>query len=210
MDYQLHCFRDSGFSYKVALLLNMLDVPWTPIYVEYKKGETRTESFRENINIQGECPVLDISPVQRLTQSAAIMQFLADQFDRFNGSETIDRYNILRWLSFDNHKFSSHLATHRYHHFVSPGALCSEVHKFIYAKTLNGLNIVEQQLARHRFVAGTQSLSIADISIAGYLLYPESEFDFSVSQTYPNISRLLNDIRSHSGFATPDQLFSGA
>lgn len=206
MEYTLYGFRDSGFSYKVALLLNVLKQPWNAVFVDYHNGETKTEDFRERINLQGECPVLETSDGIKLTQSAAIMQYLGDCHNAFIGETKMHKYEILRWLCFDNHKFSSQIATHRYHHFVSPGALADNVHDFVFAKALAGLNIIDKQLSERQYLADTPSLSIADLSIAGYLLYPEEEFDFSISQSFPSIARVLDEIRALPCFGSPEQL----
>lgn len=206
MEYKLHCFRDSGFSYKVALFLQLAKLSWQPIFVDYFQGDTRSDQFRDNLNLQGECPVLSTSSGLNLSQSAAILQYLADKHDLFLGQDDLDKYQIIRWMSYDNHKFSSQLATHRYHHHVSPGALSDKVHDFIYQKVLSGLSTIDKQLSNSRYIAGTAHLTIADISIVGYLLYPEHEFAFSLSEDYPNIFRLIEEFRNLPEFASPDEL----
>src|SRR3954471_7552645 len=78
-NYKLHCFGQSGNSYKVALMLQALNQPWTPVHVtfaEFAGGLTRTDAWRQDNNVMGEVPILDTG-TERLTQSGAILLWLA-------------------------------------------------------------------------------------------------------------------------------------
>ena len=57
--YKLHCFGQSGNSYKVALYLNCAGLDWEPVFVDFFKGATRDAKWRGNINEMGEAPVLE-------------------------------------------------------------------------------------------------------------------------------------------------------
>ena len=74
--YTLHCFKESGNSYKVALALTLAGLPWTKVDVDYFNGETRTAEWRASVNEQGEVPVLDVG-TDRMTQSGAILMSLS-------------------------------------------------------------------------------------------------------------------------------------
>lgn len=52
-EFKLHCFAASGNSYKVALFLALAKADWEPVVVDYFGGETRTESWRDNLNEMG-------------------------------------------------------------------------------------------------------------------------------------------------------------
>ena len=49
-DYQLHCFAQSGNSFKAALFLNLIGADWKPIFVDYFNGETRSQAYRSDVN----------------------------------------------------------------------------------------------------------------------------------------------------------------
>ena len=44
--YQLYCFGESGNAYKAALMLSLCKLAWTPVWVDFFKGETRTPEYR--------------------------------------------------------------------------------------------------------------------------------------------------------------------
>ena len=73
-EYQLHCFAQSGNSYKVALMLALNDADWEPVWVDFFHGETRSPEHRE-INEMGEVPVLEHGDLV-LTQSGVILDYL--------------------------------------------------------------------------------------------------------------------------------------
>src|SRR5262249_50645987 len=103
-EYRLYCFRESGNSYKPALMLALSGCDWEPRPVDYFSGETRGESYRSTINEMGEAPVLEHAG-KRLTQSGVILTYLAERTGRFGGCDADERLEVLRWILFDNHKF---------------------------------------------------------------------------------------------------------
>lgn len=111
-DFTLYCFAQSGNAYKAALMLNLCGADWRPRFVDYFNGETRTPEFRR-INPMGEVPVLQHG-TRRLSQSAVILDYLAQHFGKFGWSNDDERREILRWLLFDNHKLTSYTATLRF------------------------------------------------------------------------------------------------
>ena len=58
-EYRLHCLGESGNCYKVALMLQVCGLPWTPVFVDYFGGETRGDAYRESRNELGEVPMLE-------------------------------------------------------------------------------------------------------------------------------------------------------
>ena len=58
--YRLHCFKESGNSYKVALALAIAGVTWEKVAVDYFDGQTGQSGWRSETNEMGEVPVLEI------------------------------------------------------------------------------------------------------------------------------------------------------
>jgi glutathione S-transferase len=77
-------------------------------------GVTRTLQWRATVNAMGEIPVLEKDRL-RLTQTAPILLRLADQYGRFGGDTEREKFEVLRWLFWDNHKLTGYMAmaTHR-------------------------------------------------------------------------------------------------
>src|SRR3979490_1537964 len=111
-EYTLYCFAQSGNAYKPALTLELAGADWTPRFVDYFNGETRSPADRA-IHVMGEVPVLEHRGA-RLAQSGAILDYLAGTLDRFGPADNAERREILRWLLFDNHKLTSYTATYRF------------------------------------------------------------------------------------------------
>src|SRR5919205_699034 len=111
--YRLHYFPESGNSYKLALMLTLCGQQFEPAWTDFGGGVTRTAAWRESVNEMGEIPVLEESGV-RLTQTAPILLRLAERYGRFGGADENERYEVLRWLFWDNHKLTGYMATYRF------------------------------------------------------------------------------------------------
>src|ERR1700704_541668 len=99
--YRLHYFPESGNSYKLALMLTLCEQELEPVWTDFGGGVTRTPEWRESVNEMGEIPVLEESG-SRLTQTAPILLRLAERYGRFGGQTTKEKFEILRWLFWDN------------------------------------------------------------------------------------------------------------
>jgi len=107
MPYRLHYFPKSGNSYKLALMLTFCGEQWEPVWTDFGGGVTRAPEWRASVNEMGEIPVLEVDGV-RLTQTAPILLRLAERAGRFLGANEDERFQILRWLFWDNHKLTGY------------------------------------------------------------------------------------------------------
>ena len=119
--YRLHAFAQSGNTFKVAFMLRALALPYESVFVDYFGGATREPQWREGVNEMGEIPVLEDGE-RRLTQSGAILTYLAAKHGRFGGETEDEKLEVLRWLLFDNHKFTSYFGTYRFMKSFAPDA----------------------------------------------------------------------------------------
>ena len=55
---RLHCFGESGHSYKVALALELSGLPWEPVHLDFFNGAGRRPEYISDVNEMGEAPVL--------------------------------------------------------------------------------------------------------------------------------------------------------
>ena|SRR6266568_2605412 len=205
-EYQLYCFAQSGNSYKAALMLALTGARWKPIHVDFFHGETRTAEYRENVNEMGEVPVL-VEDAKKLSQSGAILTHLAQQSGRFGSQREDERLEILRWMLFDNHKFTSYLATYRFlNAFAKSGD--PAVMEFLKGRITGALGIVAKHLDAIPFAVGEQP-TIADLSLCGYLFYPAEEFGFDIAREFSPIARWLERIRALPGWVHPYELMPG-
>ena len=112
MTLKLYCFGESGNAYKAALALELSGLDWEPVFVDFFGGETRAGAYRAEVNEMGEVPVL-VDGDTRLTQSGAIQQYVTDRTGKHGGAPE-DRYEVLRWVLWDNHKLSSQAGMTRF------------------------------------------------------------------------------------------------
>ncbi len=187
-------------------MLEALQAPWQPLFVDYLGGATRSTQWRADVNEMGEVPVLD-DGARRLTQSGAILSYLATKHRAFGGDSEEQRLEILRWILFDNHKFTSCFASYRYLNSFAPGKPDIAVMQWLRGRIDSAFDIVNRHLRERSFLVGL-SPTIADISLCGYLYYPEEETGFQVAQRFPHIASWLERLRDVPGWALPHEIFT--
>jgi len=205
--YRLHGFCQSGNTYKVALLLRALGHPWQPEFVAFMDGVTRTGEWRTATNEMGEVPVLDDGS-RRLTQSGAILTYLARKHGAYGGRSEDEALEILRWLLFDNHKFTSYFASYRFLKAFGPAEPDPAVMGWLRGRLDNAFGIVDAHLQTRAYMVGGE-ITIADFSLCGYLYYPVEESGYEVAARYPNIGTWLQRIRQAPGWADPYEILPG-
>jgi glutathione S-transferase len=208
--YKLHAFAQSGNTYKVAVLLQALRQPWTPIHLpfaDFAAGIQRSDAFRQDVNAMGELPVLEVGD-RKLTQSAAIMLFLSNQHGAYGGQSDDERQEVLRWMFFDNHKFTSYLATLRFLKSFGATAPDPAVMKFLGGRVDGAFGIVEKHLSNREYIVGSQP-TIADMSLCGYLYFPAEEHGYDIGKSYPAMARWLERLRQLPGWKPPYELLPG-
>ncbi len=202
-EYTLYCFAQSGNCYKPALMLELAGADWAPRYVDYFGGETRTPAYRA-INAMGEAPVLEHDTL-RLAQSGVILDYLADKLGRFGPRDAAERREILCWLLYDNHKLTSYTATYRsMRQFVKEPdqAVMAEFRQ----RAEYAWGVLNAHLQGRRYVAADR-LTIADLSLCGYLFWPD---ELGVDwDTYPNVPDWLERIRAERRWVHPYALMPG-
>jgi glutathione S-transferase len=208
--YKLHAFAQSGNTFKVALLLQALRQPWTPIHLpfeEFAKGVQRSDAWRQDVNPMGEIPVLETGD-RKLTQSAVILLHLAEKHGAYAGNSEDERLEVLRWMFFDNHKFTSYLATLRFLKSFGAAAPDPAVMKFLAGRVDNAFGIVEKHLSNRDYIVGSQP-TIADMSLCGYLYYPSDESGYDIGKSYPAMARWLERLKALPGWKPPYELLPG-
>lgn len=205
MKTKLYCFGESGNAYKVALMLQCAGLEWQPVWVDFFNGETRSDSFRRDINPMGEVPVL-VQDGKTYTQSGVILDLLAEQTRKFGPKSDDERREILRWMLWDNHKLTSPIASLRYMVTLQkrPEDVLTE---WLRNRALGSLAVLNGHLADRDFVLGRRA-TIADFSLCGYLFYGD-ELTIDLSP-FARIGNWLENIRSLPGWKHPYDLMPRA
>jgi glutathione S-transferase len=182
----------SGNCYKIKLAMSLLDITHEWIHVDILAGETQTAKFL-SMNPNGKIPTLELLDGRCLSESNAILNFLA------NGTELLpedpfDRAKVLQWQFFEQYSHEPYIAVAR---FIAKYLGLPDDRKADYeSKQLGGhkaLSVMEKQLAKTSYLVGEQ-LTIADISLYGYThVAHEGGFDLTY---YPAIQAWLSKISS--------------
>jgi glutathione S-transferase len=205
--YKLHSFCQSGNSYKVALYLSCAGIEWEPVFVDFMNGATRDVVWRGRINAMGECPVLEVDG-KPLTQSGAILTWLAEKTGKFAPKTEDDRFEALRWILFDNHKFTSYFASYRFLKAFFKQDTDPAVMAFLKGRTDAALGIVNEHLSRTPFMIGEEP-TIADFSLAGYMFYPVEEHGCDFERSHLNIYTWTQRLKTLPGWKDPYDLLPG-
>ncbi|MEM9854550.1 MAG: glutathione S-transferase family protein [Pseudomonadota bacterium] len=206
MTVKLHCFGESGNSYKAALALELGGVDWEPVKVDFFNGATRSDDFRTQINPMGEAPVL-ITQEATLTQSGVIQQWVVDKTGELGGAPA-ERYEVLRWVLWDNHKLSSQAGMTRFlMNFLPAAKRPAEVIAFMHARLRAAYAVLDGHLEGRDWIVG-RDVTVADISCCAYLYYPEP-FGFE-RKDWPHIDAWLTRLSAVPGWKHPYDLMPGS
>ena len=203
---KLYCFGESGHSYKAALALQLAEIDWTPIFVDFFNGETRSDHYRNQVNEMGEAPVLVDGDI-KLTQSGVIQNYLYNKTGKHGGKDEAEKLEILRWILWDNHKLSSFAGNTRFlMNFFPKDKRPQPVIDFNLARLKSSYGILENALTDKDFLVGN-NITHADMTCCAYLYYPEP-FGFE-RDDWPNIDRWLGNISTIPGWQHPYDLMPG-
>ncbi|NOD35989.1 MULTISPECIES: glutathione S-transferase family protein [unclassified Ruegeria] len=206
MTIKLHCFGESGNSYKAALALEMSGLDWEPVFVDFFNGATRTPEFRAEVNEMGEAPVL-IDGDFRTSQSGAIQAYVTEKSGRFGGKDRDENYDILRWVLWDNHKLSSMAGLTRFLiNFLPEQHRNPDVIAFNQGRLKAAYQVLNAHLDGRDWIVG-DGVTNADLSCCGYLYYPEP-FGFDRAD-WPHIDAWLTRLSEQPGWKHPYDLMPG-
>ena len=208
---KLHGFAQSGNTFKVAFLLRALGVPWQPVpmsFADFSAGATRDPAWREGVNEMGEVPVLELDDGRKITQSGVILTMLAEEHGRFGGRDADEKREVLRWLFYDNHKFTSYFATWRFMKSFAAKEADPAVAAFLKSRIDGAFGVVDKHLAGRSYLVG-DALSIADMSLSGYLFYPAEESGYVLEDRFPNLAAWRDRLKSAPGWADPYEVLPG-
>ncbi|MCC6009056.1 MAG: glutathione S-transferase C-terminal domain-containing protein [Rhodobacteraceae bacterium] len=205
MTIRLHCFGESGNSYKAALTYRLTGLDWEPVFVDFFNGAARSPEFRA-LNPMGEVPVAEEGG-RVLTQSGVMQIEAAERTGRLIWRDEAERAEVLRWLFWDNHKMSSQAGITRFlMNFVPEEKRPAEVIGFMQGRLRAALGTLEGALSGRDWLVG-DGPTIADIACCGYLYYPEP-YGFDRAE-WPAIDAWLDRIAAQPGWAHPYDLMPG-
>ncbi|MDR5755730.1 glutathione S-transferase family protein [Caballeronia sp. LZ035] len=190
MTYHVHGVSPSGNCHKVRLALEQLGLPYVWHEVDMMNGATRTEAFRK-INPNGKVPVLVIDEQTILSESNAILCYLADGTPLLP-DDRLERAQALQWMFFEQYSHEPYIAVARFilQFLKQPddARLPDRI-----AGSYRALDVMEQHLATRTFFVG-ERYTVADIALHAYThVADEANVDLS---RYPAICAWLERVRA--------------
>ena len=182
----------SGNCYKIKLLAALLEIQHEWIHVDILEGGTQTPEFL-NKNPNGKIPVVELADGRCLSESNAIINFLASG-SALVSSDPYEYAKVQQWQFFEQYSHEPFIAVAR---FIAKYLGLPDDRRAEYESKQEGghkaLRIMEEQLQQTPYLTGGQ-LSTADISLYTYThVAGEGGFDL---QSYPAVRQWLNLIQS--------------
>ena len=192
----LYDYLPSQNAYKVRLLLNHLDRFYMMKVVQIFAGEGRHPAFLAK-NPTGAVPVLGLDDGRLLTESNAILFFLA-QGTAYLPSDAWSQAQVMRWMFFEEDYIQNGIASLR--HWTLTGKLAKRSAEMIAVKqTLSRktLDILNRWMQRRSFLTDA-GYSIADMSVFAYVSRA-SEAGIELT-AYPEVDQWVQRVRSQPNF----------
>ena len=184
--------KASGNCYKLQLLLEQLGRPYRWVELDSVNGATRTPEFLAK-NPNGKVPLLELADGRRLSESNAILCFLADGTP-FLPEHSWSRAQALQWLFFEQYSHEPYVAVARWLPADHPRQ--AELPK-LRERGHAALAVMEQHLAGRDFLVDT-GYGVADIALYAYTHEaPVGGIDL---ERYPAIRAWLARIEAQPGF----------
>jgi glutathione S-transferase len=197
----LYCHRESGHSYKIALALTLIGVPFEqrPVNLNLPR-EQRPEDFRE-VSMFGEVPVLIDADGLAVCQSNAILDHVARRYGALDGETPAARTRVREWLAWEANRIAMSLPHLRFSRRFTPAGEALEA--YWTGRMQADLDRLDLALSDRAFLAGAAP-TIADLSCCGYLFWAD-QADVGLAP-WPAVRAWLDRIRSLPRWQAPYDL----
>jgi glutathione S-transferase len=185
---RLYDYAASANCYKARLLLTLLEREYERVPVDIFAGGTLTDEFAA-LNPARETPVLVLDDGTVLTQSNAILWFLAEETP-FMPAGARERGQVAQWLFFEQERVMMGIGGARFRILTgrNPELVPGRVEL-----GRSALSMLEDRLAERSYLVG-DTCSIADLANFAYTHVAE-DAGFRLSE-YPAVSGWLERVRS--------------
>ena len=201
----LYCNRESGHSYKVALALRLMGVPYEqrPVDLNLPRAE-RGADFRAAA-LFGEVPVYVDEDGLAVCQSNAILDTIARRYAKLDGRTPALRTRVREWLAWEANRLAMSFPHLRYSRRFTRADPVLEA--WWSGRMRADFDCLDAHLRERTFVVG-EAATIADISCCGYLFWTDQAgVDLA---PWPAIGAWLDRIRSLPGWLAPYDLLAAS
>ncbi|QIG50993.1 glutathione S-transferase family protein [Nordella sp. HKS 07] len=198
--FTLHGFALSGPTYTVALMLSLCRHPFSYIHVNLREGAHKQPDYLVK-NRYGQVPCLRDGQIF-LSQSAAILEYLAGKLGRFDGKTEFEQQRVREWMFWIWDKLAAPIYRLR-QRARGLRQFGDEVKVMYDGEARSALMVLEQEFSKSEWLTGRKP-TIADIDAYGVIRYA-AEAGLDV-QAYPRLAEWKKRFEALPGFATPEQL----
>jgi glutathione S-transferase len=194
--YTLYSMQRSGNSYKVRLALARLGIPHRLVEVDILQGESRTPEFLAK-NPNGRIPLLEVAPGRYISESNAILWFLAGG-TTLAPEERIEHAEALQWMFFEQHSLEPNIGAAYFWLALIKGGRELRQHALDdwMENGYRALGVMEMHLVKHDFFVDGR-FTIADIALYAYTHLAE-QCDFDLAR-YPAVRAWLGRVAAEPG-----------
>ena len=148
--YKVYGDHLSGNCYKVKLILNQMNLPYEWVEVGATTGKTGSEEFLA-MNPAAQVPVLELPSGEYLSQSNAIMHYLASG-SQLLPDTPLELARVLEWLYFEQYSHEPVIATVRFWiHYLNAEAEYADQIAACRPKGYAALDIMENHFKSLKF-----------------------------------------------------------
>jgi glutathione S-transferase len=200
--YTLHGIWLSGPSYKVALALAMAGLKFDYEHINLREGAGQKPDFKAKSR-WGQVPCLTINATgKHLTQSAAILGYLAMATGKLAGVTDDDKQSIREWMLWSADRLGPSIYRVRANALGFRKFDAATVEMYT-GEGKGALKALDDHLTKQHWVVGTAA-SIADIDAYGVVAYaPDGGF---VLADYPHIQAWMKRFEALPGYGKADAL----
>jgi len=203
----LHGSPHSLPTYRVALMLRLCRVGFSFRYISFQRGVHRTPEFRA-FSRWGQVPVLEHQG-RVLVQSAAILEYLAENLGQFTGSGVEAQQHVREWLFWDADRLMPPLYSWYSVELGRRGLLPLHFDSVLVVeldqKGQVALVSLDNHLADRRFLVG-DAATIADICCYADIAF--ARLSNKKLADWPNVVAWADRVEHLPGFAAPFELLA--
>jgi glutathione S-transferase len=192
---RLHDYAASANCYKVRLALAQLGIAYERVPVDIFAGETLTDEFIA-LNPARTTPVLELEDGTALTESGAILLYLADGTPLLP-DDRLERAQVARWLLFEQADVVPTVGGLRFR--LATGRLAHDHPRVKRARAAGHemLEVLDAHLRGREFFVADR-YTVADIAIYGYVhVAHEAGVD---PREHPEVGRWLDRVAEQPGY----------
>ena len=192
---KLYGHEISGNSYKVRLMLSLLDLDYEWVRVDLMKGEHKSPEYLA-MNPFGQVPLL-VDGETQLADAQAILVYLARQYgdDQWLPLDAVPLARAIRWLSTAAGEVRQGPENARLYHLFGAGTNIN------IERATQKANFILTQLDRHLHTHSWLELerpTIADVAVFPYVaLARDGKIDL---EAYPNVLTWIDRVKQLPGY----------